>query len=168
MQAYLPQGPQRPVRRGGMGDAPMQPGQLTDVNGNPYRYRDFFVYQVDFLALAAGATATGTFTVQADSDFIWEKATYLADIAAAAVTHDVQIVPLVTILITDTGSGRQLMNSAVPIPNLFGAGELPFIVPRPRQFRSQSTVSVQVTSYVAAGTTYNLHLSLIGEKGFWA
>lgn len=161
-----PLGPQRPTRYGGMGAVP--PGTLTDVNGNPYKYRDFYTYEVDFAALGAGASATATFTVQADSDFIWEKATYFADIAAAAMLPPTLIVPLVTVLITDTGSGRQLMSGAVPIPSMFGSGSLPFIVPRPRQFRSQSTVTVQLTSYVAAGTTYNIRLSFIGEKGFWA
>lgn len=132
-----------------------------------YAYKDFFTYELDFSALAASATATQTIQIQADSDFIWQKACYVADIAAAAQTDSARVIPLVTVLLTDSGAGRQLMNSAVPIPALFGTGQIPFILPRPRIFRAQSVVTVQVTSYVAAGTTYNLRLSLIGEKGFW-
>jgi hypothetical protein len=132
-----------------------------------YAYRDFFTYETDFSALAAAGSATQTFQIQADSDFIWHKGTFVADIAAAAQTDSTRVIPLVTCLITDSGAGRQLMNSAVPIPSLFGNGQIPFILPRPRVFRASSVVTVQLTSYVAAGTTYNLRLSFIGEKGFW-
>lgn len=140
-------------------------GQLDERS---YIYKDFFTYELDFSALAPAASATASFTVQADSDFIWQKAAFVADIAAAAQTDSARVLPLVTVLITDSGAGRQLMNSAVPILSLFGTGQIPFILPQQRIFRSQSVVTVQLTSYVAAGTTYNIRLSFIGMKAFWS
>lgn len=127
---------------------------------------DFFVYEVDFTAgIAAGATGNGSFTVQADSDFKWLKACYFADIAVAAQTDSTRIIPLATVLITDQGSGRQLMSAAVPIPSIFGTGQIPFILPVPKIFAAKSTVGVSVVNFSAA-STYNLRLSFIGVKLF--
>lgn len=140
-------------------------GQPVPQPSDPYFARDLFVYEVDFSALAAAASSTQTFTVQADSDFLWTKATMFADIAAAAQTDSTRVIPLCTVLIQDTGSGRNLMNSAVPVSSLFGTGELPLILPRQRLFISRAQVSITMTNFSAA-TTYNVRLSLIGEKAF--
>lgn len=130
-----------------------------------YFARDFYVYELDFAALTAGTSQTASFTVQADSDFLWTSSAFFADIAAAAQTDSGRVLPLVSCLVTDTGSGRQLMNTAVPIQAMFGTGQLPFVLPRQRPFRSNSTVTITVNNFSAA-TDYNLRLSLIGEKAF--
>jgi hypothetical protein len=130
-----------------------------------YMAYDFFVYELDIASIAAAASTTQTFTIQADSDFFWTKATYFADLAAAAQTDSGRIIPLCTVLIQDTGSGRNLMSSAVPVPSLFGTGELPMILPRQRLFLARAQVQVTVTNYSAA-STYGLRLSFIGEKAF--
>lgn len=135
--------------------------ELTDLFG----IRDIYTYELDFPALAAAATASSQFTVQADSNFLWQEAAYFADIAAAVETDSSRVVPLITMTIQDSGSGRQLMNAAVPIPSIMGYGSLPFLLPTPRFFRAQTTVSVNVTNFSAA-TTYNLRLSFIGTKFF--
>lgn len=130
-----------------------------------YFARDFYVYELDFAAVAPGAASTASFNVQADSDFLWTSAAFFADIAAGAQLESTKIIPLMSILITDTGSGRQLMNTAVPITSLFGDGKLPFMLPRQRPFRANSTVTATVNNFDAAAT-YNLRLAFIGEKGF--
>ena len=130
-----------------------------------YGAYDFFVYEVDFAALAAGGSATSSFTIQQEADFLLTKVTMVADLAAAAQTESARVIPLVTLLINDTGSGRNLMSSAVPLPNLFGTGGLPFILPRQRLFVASSVVNITLTNFSAA-TTYNIKLSFIGEKAF--
>lgn len=127
--------------------------------------RDIFIQEIDFAGLAAAGTATGSFTVQQDANFLWQYGMYFADIAAAAQTDSTRVIPLVSVIITDEGSGRQLMQSAVPVPSLFGTGEMPLILPTPRFFRAQTQVSVSVTNFDAAAT-YNLKLSLLGTKFF--
>ena len=133
--------------------------------GQPRQLQDFYIYSTTVTALAAGATATNTINIQADAAFRWEKSTFFADIAAAAVVHGTRIIPLCTVLVTDTGSGRQLMDSAIPIPNIFGSGEIPFILQQPKIFSPRSTLSLIFTNYDAA-VTYNIRLSLIGSKLF--
>lgn len=130
-----------------------------------YDAYDFFVYEVDFSGLAAAASATSSFTVQQEADFVLSKVTLQADIAAAAQTDSTRVIPLATILISDTGSGNNLMSSAVPLANLFGSGGLPFILPRQRIFVASSVVNITLSNFSAA-TTYNIRLSFIGEKAF--
>lgn len=130
-----------------------------------YQAFDFFVYEVDFSAVAAGGAPTSSFTVQQEADFILTKINMFADIAGAAQTESSRVIPLATIMINDTGSGRNLMNSAVPLESLFGAGGLPFILPRQRIFVASSVVNITLNNFSAA-TTYNIRLSFIGEKAF--
>lgn len=137
-------------------------GQDTNVAGV---IKDFYIYEEDFSALASGATATGSINIQADSDFVLQKLTYFADIAAAAQTANGRVIPLVTVQITDTGSGRNLMETAAPITNVFGIGQIPFILPQPKLFLARSTITITVANFDAA-VDYNLRLSFIGHKVF--
>jgi hypothetical protein len=126
---------------------------------------DFFIYEVDFSSIAPAGSSTQSFTVQQEADFLLTKITMTPDIAAAAYVNAAVPVPLVTIMINDTGSGRNLMSSAVPLPSIFGNGGLPFILPRQRLFVASSVVNITLTNYDAA-TTYNIRLAFIGEKAF--
>jgi len=127
--------------------------------------KDFFIYDVDFLALAAGTSATQTVNIQADSDFVVQKLSYHANIANAAQTVNTRVIPLCTVLIVDTGSGRQLMNQAVDLTTFFGTGENPFILPQPKVFVARTNISIQLANYDAT-QTYNVRLALIGIKLF--
>lgn len=129
--------------------------------------RDFFVYEVNFLALLAGTQATGNINIQADSDFELNKLALFADIAGAAQTYETRVVPLVNLQITDSGSGRNLLEPDVPAPNIFGRGELAFILTNPKTFSSKSTITITATNFSAA-TDYNLRLSFIGTKVFYS
>lgn len=130
-----------------------------------YNVFDFFIYEVDFSALASGVSQTNSFTIQQEADFLLTKITLQADIAAAGQTESTRVIPLATIMINDTGSGRNLMSSAVPLANIFGTGGLPFILPRQRLFVASSVVNITLTNFGAADT-YNIRLSFIGEKAF--
>jgi hypothetical protein len=127
---------------------------------------DFFVYQLNFLLLASGAVATQQMVFDASSDFHWLYSSYTADIAGAARSESSREYPLVSLMITPTDTSAQFMSQAVPLPSLFGNGESPFIMPVPRIIPARSAISFQATSYVAAGTTYNIYLSLIGIKKY--
>lgn len=126
---------------------------------------EYAVYGVNFLALAPAATAEGQIQIQADSAFRWISAAFYATIANAAFTRQTTPIPSVTIQITDNGSGRVLFNIPVPVPAVFGFGDLPYILPVPRQFKERSSVSFSVVNFDAA-VTYNLRLVLHGAKLF--
>lgn len=139
--------------------------QTVGEKAKRYIAKDFYIYQEDFSALANSTSATGTINIQADSDFILQKMTYFADIAAAVQTDSSRVVPLITIQIIDAGSGRNLLEAPAPISSLFGEGDLPFILPTPRVFFARSNVELTVANFSAA-TTYNLRISFIGYKAY--
>lgn len=126
---------------------------------------DFFTYAANFLSLAGGTSASSNITIEASSDFRWIKGEYFCDIAAAIQTDDTRVIPLVSILIIDSGPGRQLSNIAIPLTSIFGTGERPFILPVSRIFEARSSIQLQVVNLTAA-TTYNLRVCLTGAKIF--
>jgi len=138
-----------------------------EIGGRPYVARDFYTYEEDFLEadLVAGATLNGSIEIQADSDFVWQKAAFFADLALAPQTESTRVIPLVTVQLVDTGSGRNLLELAAPINSMFGVGALPFVLPIPRLFFARSTIQVQVNNF-SAGTDYGLRLSFIGYKAY--
>lgn len=130
-----------------------------------YIAKDFFTYEVNFANLLAGSSQTQTFTIQADADFLLSKLAFLATIGNVAFDDSTRPIPNVNVTIQDTGSGRNLMNTAVPVASIFGTGQLPFILPRQRIFLANATVNVTLTNFDVAAD-YDLYLSFIGEKGF--
>lgn len=154
-------------------NAPVRPRQQATMNTMPNRavaarpqmMRDFFVYDIDFAGIAPGGTANGQIQIQADADFELQKLAFFGDIAAAGQTEASRVLPLVTLQITDTGTGRQMFNAPVPIPALFGDGRIPFILPTTKVFSRNASVSFVLSNYDAANT-YNVRLQLIGAKIF--
>lgn len=127
--------------------------------------RDWYTYEAQALALAAGANATDTINIESDSNFILQKLTAFADLAAAAQTESTRVIPLVSVQLTDTGSGRNLMSNPIPIPSLFGTGALPFVLQNPRIFMRNTTIQVVFTNFSAA-TAYNVRLAFSGYKNY--
>lgn len=127
-----------------------------------YFAQDFFTYVIPFTeTIAAGGTTEGNVTLDADSDFLWQKFTFLAlDDADAALEQNLT---RCGIIITDSGSGRNLSNSTVPLAALAGSGELPFIMPTPKIFKASGQILVTVNNFGAAAIN-ELYLVFIGQK----
>ncbi len=125
--------------------------------------RDFYIYEAEALAIAPAGSANDIINIEADSDFILQKFAYESDIAAAAYVLNTTPVPLITIQLIDSGSGRQLMQNPIPVSSFMGNGQLPFILPNPRKFLRNSTIQVAFTNFDAA-VTYNIRLAFIGYK----
>jgi len=154
-------------------------GQTVDQNQEMFleKRRDFYVYDSIALALAAAGNATDTIQIEADSNFVLQKLTFMAtvlDLAASlstnptvlfttGLTDSQRILPNVGVQLIDTGSGRQLMQNPIPIPSLFGTGQLPFILPNPRLFMRNSTIQIAYTNFDTVNG-YNVRLSFIGYK----
>lgn len=128
---------------------------------------DYFWYahpQISTLASTA-PTASALINLDADSDFYCVALSYQASIADAALTESSNVLPLVRVLITDTASGKALMNTPMPLTAIAGDGKRPYRLVRPRVFLSNATIQFAYTSYVAAGTTYSdLQMVLHGYK----
>lgn len=127
--------------------------------------KSFFGYSTTHSSVASGADDTQSINIEADSAFALQKLAYFADIAAAVQTDSSRVIPLATVQIRDTGSGRDLFDNAIPIPSVFGTGKIPFILPEPRIFKPNATLQVIVSNF-SASTTYNIRLALLGVKIF--
>lgn len=104
------------------------------------------------VTLTAGQTLPTSINIDAGTDFYWFASSYEADLAGSAydATAHVPVVPLINVVITDTGSQRQLMNAAVPVTTIAGPGALPYRLLLPRLFKANSVVQFQWTSFEAA------------------
>ncbi len=127
--------------------------------------KDLYFYRASSTALAAAGSDTDQVKIETDANFLWVKSAYQADIAAATQTENTRVLPLITVELLDSGSGRNLQDNPIPIDSMAGRGLLPMVLPIPRLFRANSTISVTFTNFSAA-TTYNIYLTLIGYKVF--
>jgi hypothetical protein len=128
--------------------------------------RDYFIYTVNLGSLAAAATANVNAAISADSDFWLTGLSYQSDLAGAALTDSTRQIPLITLQITDTGSGRQLFSAVTPINNIAGEGGTPYRLIHPRFFARSTTIQLAAVNYSAATTYTNTFISLLGFKIF--
>jgi hypothetical protein len=140
-----------------------------------------FTYQVTFEALTGlNPTATGNIQIQADAEFAIIQTTYqfiqttqpwtLAVQLAAPPPFQAKAEPNLSVLITDTGSGRQFSNQPVPVISNFGDAKLPYIWPVPRLIAASAVLNFQVVPG-AVGVDFGadvwmLQLSFHGEKRY--
>jgi hypothetical protein len=121
---------------------------------------DFFTYSVNAAALAAGTTAILPINIQKDSAFEWLACA--ASVAAPTAGFTGPAFPI-SVLLTDTGSQRNLMNQPVPLLNIAGTGLNPFILPVPRRFMPMTQFTAVLNNF-GATDTQNVKLSFIGRK----
>jgi len=139
---------------------------IIDSNGTKW-VQDYYAYVANAgLTLAAGASITVSLSVEADSTFILTKMASSADLAGAAQTDSTRVIPLITVSIVDSGSGRNLQNAPVPMGLLSGHDGLPFVLPVAREFKPSSNIAVTFTNYSAATVYANPRLVLFGYKKF--
>jgi hypothetical protein len=131
------------------------------VNGS-----DYFWYSTRILGISSAApAATGIINLDADSNYYCCALTYFADIAGAAVAESTWILPLVTLNIVDSGSGKALMNAPQIIPAIMGDGKRPYRLVRPRVFMANASIQLSFNAgLMAAGVTYNISVTLHGYK----
>jgi len=125
--------------------------------------KSFYSYSVTFTALLFGTSAEQTILIEADSDFLLQELTYFSNIAQADQTDATRVIPMITLLITNTGSGRQFMDAVQPINNICGTGERPFILPQSKIFTARSSIQISAANFSGA-TNYNTTVSFIGTK----
>jgi hypothetical protein len=138
---------------------------MADPIASRYVARDFFAYNTIHSAIPVSGSNTQVININADSDFQIEKLTFWADTALQSQTADTRFLPFATVLIIDTGSGRQFTDQPIPITSLFGTGEIPFVLKQPKILSARTSVSVLVANLDTANQI-DVRLSFIGSKLF--
>lgn len=155
----------------GLGQAPVA-ASVTSVappNVDAQRYiegrRMFYIYQTPNIAsIANGASTTNVLQFDIDSVFCWMRLCIFADIAGAVQTPSSLVVPLVTLQITDTGSGTNYFNNPIPLGSVAGSGQLPFVMPTPQFVQPAASLQFAFANFSNATTYANLRLALVGFK----
>lgn len=127
---------------------------------------DEYEYVTNPGSLAAAATLPSQILIDAGTDFFWTATSLQADLAGAALTESGNIIPLVTVLINDTGSARNLMSAPTPVMTIAGDGKRPYRKLRPRLIRGNSLVQFTWTNYSAATTYSNLYFVMHGFRRY--
>lgn len=143
---------------------------MPDVDDpNRYEGQDYFTYAIGLatgVSLAPGNSTTLTFNIDGESDFFWDKASVMAMAASDGTTYANALKPSIYVTIVDTNSQRPVMNNPTPIANIFGTGELPFILPIRKLFFSKATVKITLQNYSDNSTYTQVDLSFIGIKAY--
>lgn len=160
------------ARHPGLGAIAAQQGATIPTptpNIDAQRYiegrRMFYIYQTPNIAsIAAAASTTNTIQFDIDSVFCWMRTNVFVDIAGAVQTPSSLVVPLVTLQVTDTGSGTNFFNNPIPIGSIAGSGQLPFVLTTPQFVQPAASLQFAYANFSAATTYANLRLQLIGFK----
>lgn len=133
--------------------------------------RFWFTYSTANIAsLASGASTTNTILFDNDSSFEWTKLTATADgnLAGPGTPNaSTIVVPLVTVLIQNTGAGTYYSNNPQPLMSYAGNWGLPYVMPAPQIIAPAATLQFTWANYSAntsAQTYYNVQLQLHGWK----
>ncbi len=154
------------MRYRGLGQLKPPPGMSPESHMRDLKA--YYSYSMVFDDVAPGAQATDNFVVEANSDFIWTKATFFAvDEAGPALsqTNASRVIPSATIELIDTGSAYQLFSEPQPIPNVFGTGRVPFLIAPAYRFAKNATMRGVVVNFDTV-VTYSLRLAFIGYRNY--
>lgn len=126
---------------------------------------DLTYYETNVVELDAGLSTPSQINIDAGTDFYWVATTYMVDNGTDTAPEESTVqVPQLLVVITDTGSQRQLMNAPLPLPCIAGPGERPYRLILPRLFRANSIVQFQWTNYAGTQNYFNLYLVMHGFR----
>lgn len=122
-----------------------------------------YVFPV-FSGIAVAASQTQSLQISADSDFEVLQMAYHMTVAQAAFTDSTRPVPNMSIMLLDTGSGRNLMNNPVPLASIAGTGVNPYFLPVTKTFARNAQIQATLTNFDAAVATAYVYITLVGRK----
>jgi len=129
----------------------------------PFTYNAVFWTTGAANNIALGATVTVNVQIDAGAPFLILSQSFDANTLNAARTITSMVNPNATVLLTDTGSNRTLMDVAAPIWSIFGSGQFPYVLPEPKLMQANSQLQCQITN-IDAAVGYNIRLSFNGYK----
>lgn len=117
---------------------------------------DIMFYATPAITLNAAASTNQIIQIDSGVDFYWYASTYYVDIGGTTgMTESTIQYPSVTVVINDTGSRKNLQNTAFALTSVAGVGERPYRLPRPRLFRASSTINFTFTNLFATTVNYS-------------
>lgn len=113
-------------------------------------------------AVPALGSASALAQIQADSDF---ALTYMsASVVQAGV---INTLPVATIQVTDTGTGKTFYSAPTLIGLVTGNLGFPFLLPSPRVIAPNVNLKVDVTNVVAGAVAMDFFITFIGARIYY-
>ncbi len=147
----------------------LNPNEILRDRKGPFR-PELFTYVANF-SLTAGTAApvlTTNIQVQADSDFVWQQATYAFQDAAAAtesVTAANVEIPDMTLQILDSATGKNMFFSPVQLNAIASnTAQFPAILPVAREIAAAASLSFTLTSTKTFTLGYTIQVLMTGYK----
>lgn len=140
--------------------APGQPGTYRIPENRP---KDWFSYPIRFQNIANAGIASINTQIDAGSDFFLTAITQFSTIDTESYLSSTLTVPAITVLLTDSGSNRQLMFNPVPLAAIAGDSNHPHRLIHPRLFLRNSNIQCQIAS-VDPATYTNIWINLEGFR----
>ncbi len=127
------------------------------------KFRQPFVYTINFINIASAAVVVGTANIQNDSYFVVVKQTAdIFDNATGLTNIQPQVAPMLVSLF-DSSSGKTLSDNPVPIGAWFGNVLAPYVwLARAQVYRPGGQIQATLTNNMAAAQ--NVRLGFIGFK----
>lgn len=125
---------------------------------------DPFDYVINFIPATLSVTTTGTFTVEADSAFALCQGSFTVADTNNLFSTNISDIPRYApflVNLVDSGSGRELSNTAAPINAFYGTGEWPCYWPVPKILKPNSVFTVRVQNLL----TVNMNVRLV-HRGY--
>lgn len=146
----------------------MDPQEIFNPAGKPITQGqpDWYTYTADFVpAPAPGGVGNAIIQIDASAQFLLTAIAYHAVpiVNTSALTWNTNPIPSVRLMITDSGSAKQLMSAPVYLNCIAGFNGWPQRLIHPRFFDKSSAVQLQITN--DDGTTFgHLQIALIGFR----
>jgi hypothetical protein len=157
-------------------DEPIIPQPLIAKHPHLYSYdptyalhenveAEFFVYQFPTLGpFTAAAVLQAQVIIQANTAFELREIVYSWNLDQAGFTEATRPIPLVTLQLQDSGSGKNLFSAPVPLDSVAVLGQNRRRASMwPRIFSPNSAISAIVTNYDGTAVTGSLRLTLTGR-----
>lgn len=139
-----------------------RPGDMQLSGGDKYG-DDFYIYPSFVASLTAGQSASVAVIIQQDAAFEWIETTYSGSKHGVSQPQSNVVLPI-SVQVTDSGNGRALFFSPVPIGSVAGDGKQPFILPVSKVFVPLSTVTISFNNFDAADQYDNIYFNLVGRR----
>lgn len=139
-----------------------------NVRAEPFTYSIVYRAAAGGNAIAAAAVnQVGSFTVQADADFLILARAYDANTGNVSLTFNTRLIPNIGVLLSNTGSNYAYSDVPEMLGASYGYGYDSFEMPEPVFVAAKATIQANVTNFDPA-TAFNLVLHYQGVKLFKA
>jgi hypothetical protein len=126
---------------------------------------DDYTYATIPTDILAGQAVSLSVQIEADSDFEILKRMVFFSADAFAGLIPLNDAPLMTVQMTDTGSGRDLFNTPILLSNAFGNAQFPFIMQQTKIFSARSVIALTLNN-ISTVDYRSVQLAFSGRKIF--